>query len=431
MLEIRRIVTSIHSRLSELLFRNRTFLARIVARIRQEVSHSHYSGDELRQIQDQLKDIVSQYPLVDKVLVFPPSLDWHTQLFQRPQQLALAFARQSGLVFYLQPGELKLRRSLPKEPFLKVTERLFLCNLPLATFVSCCFPILTELPFRKDPVFYVLTWNWRALGSLENHPSASIRFIYDYVDEIEAFPGNRLQVALDHEQLVRKATLVVTTAERLYQQVLPTRPDALLCPNGVDIDHFIKVRAQGTPLPDDLIPILKIGKPIIGYYGALARWFDYDLLKAVAQKRPDLSFVLIGPDYDHSISPSGLLRIENVYWLGVKPYDLIPDYLHYFDVATIPFQLNEITHSTSPLKLFEYLAGAKPVVITAMHESMRYEGILVADGVTAQQRCDNFSEKLDQALRLRFDAGYISQIEEIARQNTWDVRARQILDALD
>ncbi len=217
---------------------------------------------------------------------------------------------------------------------------------------------------------------------------------------------------------------MVATAQRLYDQVHPLRPDALLCPNGVDYDHIIRGRQPASPPPADIDPILEQGKPIVGYYGALARWFDYELLLNLAGLRPDLAFVLVGPDYDNTLEPSGLLEYPNVHWLGVKPYEQIPHYLQFFDVATIPFQLNEITHSTSPLKLFEYMAGGKPVVITAMHESMRYPGVLVAHGVA------DFSEKIDQALALKTEAGYLRQIDRVARENTWDARARQILDAL-
>src|SRR5205823_3980007 len=99
-------------------------------------------------------------------------------------------------------------------------------------------------------------------------------------------------------------------------------------------------------------------------------------------------------------------------------------YLRHFDVATIPFVLNDITHATSPLKLFEYMAGHKPVVITAMHESMRYPGVLVANDA------GTFAARLDEALRLGRDAGYRERIDRVARANTWDCRARQLLEAL-
>jgi glycosyltransferase involved in cell wall biosynthesis len=358
--------------------------------------------------QEKLIQIIRQNAAVERVLVFPPSLDWNTQLFQRPQQLALALARQGALVFYIQP---KIVQAV--KDFQPIQERLYLCNVPVETFWVL-----------KNPTIYILTWNRKYVNEFD-----APKVIYDYVDEIETFYGNHAQMYKDHERLIRNAELMVATAQRLYDQVHTLRPDALLCPNGVDYELLASARQQERQArppapPADMGPILEKGQPIVGYYGALARWFDFELLLSLARLRPDLSFVLVGPDYDNTLRPSRLLECPNVYWLGVKPYEQIPRYLQFFDVATIPFQLNEITHSTSPLKLFEYMAGGKPVVITAMHESMRYPGVLVAHDAA------DFSRKIDQALALKTDAAYLRQIDQVARENTWDARARQILDAM-
>jgi glycosyltransferase involved in cell wall biosynthesis len=350
-----------------------------------------------------IQEIIQRNDKRAPLIVFPPSLDWHSQLFQRPQQLALALARQGAVVFYVQPVKSDQKKSIQQ-----LQERLYLCDLPIGSFW-----------FLKNPIIYLLTWNIKYLVAFD-----APRVIYDYVDELDAFKGNRQQMERQHMRLLQRADWVLATAERLYQHTLPVRPGVQLCPNGVDYDFIAGDIARSSTPPADLLPILSLGKPVIGYYGALALWFDYDLLKYVAAKRSDLSFVLIGPDTDASLQQSQTLQLSNIHWLGIKAYTELPQYLCYFDAAMIPFRVNNVTHATSPLKLFEYMAGGKAVVITAMAESMRYPGVIVA------YDSEDFSRKLDQALLLKQDPTYLSAIDQVARENTWNKRALQILAAL-
>lgn len=340
-----------------------------------------------------------------EIIIFSPSLDWDVQLFQRPQQLALALAKQGALVFYIQP---KPDRKL--EPFQQITDGLFLCNVHVDTF-----------RIINNPYIYLLTWNSDYASRFK-----SPQIIYDFVDDIDVFYGDKNQIRKGHEYLLKNAKIVLATATKLVEEAKHFRNDVIYSPNGVVYDHFAEIAAQELVIPpDDLIPLLEMQKPIIGYYGALARWFDYDLLKNIAKLRPDYLFVLIGPDYDGTLEPAGIFKFNNIFWLGVKKYAELPTYLHFFDVATIPFLVNEITHATSPLKLFEYMAGGKPIVISPMRESMQYEGVLVANGP------DEFVEKLDQAYLLAKDSNYIDTIKKLALQNTWESRAEEVIKKIE
>lgn len=352
---------------------------------------------------EQLETILTAHKRLRQVIVFPPSLDWTVQLFQRPQQLAMALADLGTLIFYLH-----LNVNPDEDAFEEIHPNLYLCNVPIETFA-----------LLESPLVYVLTWNRKFLSAF-NTP----RIIYDFVDDIRVFDGNYQELVQDHERLVNNALLVLTTAEKLYRATCELRPDAILCPNGVDYTHFALAREKSvqTP-PDDLIPIVERGNPIVGYYGALAEWFDYELVKELTRLREDISIVIIGPDYDGTMPPS-FLDLPNLDWLGVKSYDKLPAYLACFDVAMIPFLLNEITHATSPLKLFEYMAGGKPVIVTPMQESIRYDGVLVADNPVSFSKC------IDQALLLREDKNFLQRIDQLAKMNTWRVRAEQILSAL-
>ncbi|HEX2981546.1 MAG TPA: glycosyltransferase [Anaerolineaceae bacterium] len=338
------------------------------------------------------------------IIVFPPSLDWNTQLFQRPQQLALSLARQGALVFYCQP---KPDRSKPQLE--QIRDGLYLCNVLAQTF-----------EIIEQPNVVVLTWN---CGYMKYFNSPHV--VYDYVDDINVFYADHDEVVRNHERMKCEAQTILVTAHKLYDEIAPVRADAVYCPNGVDYDHFAIARqTDGGSVPQDLREIIGEKKPVIGYYGALARWFDYALLKQIALARPQYNYLLIGPDYDGSLEPAGLTSLPNLHWLGVKSYWELPNYLRAFDVAMIPFILNDITHATSPLKLFEYMAGGKPVVVTPMRESTSYEGVLVASGA------DEFASKLDEALRLAKDPAYQALLDRVARENTWDARAKQIIDVL-
>jgi glycosyltransferase involved in cell wall biosynthesis len=357
----------------------------------------------VRAYQSQLKKII-QASGSRLVVIFPPGLGWKIQLFQRPQQLALALARQGALVFYMEPVHPTSTRG-----FHSYSENLFLCHVP-----PQAFRVLAE------PHVHVMTWNARAVQDFDRP-----RVIYDYVDDLEAFEGDRRRLENDHQAVLATAWLVLATANRLFQEVLAVRPDTLYVPNGVDTRHFSQASRTGSvPAPDDLAPILAQKKPVIGYHGALAPWFDYALFQEVALQRQDLNFVLIGPQMGSSLQDSGLLKLKNVHWLGQKTYPELPSYVSNFDIAVIPFKLNEITHATSPIKLYEYLAAGKPVVITPMQESMRLNAALVAQGV------EDFCRKIDRALILKSDPVYLNELNQMAQENTWDKRARQILQAL-
>ncbi|HUP18267.1 MAG TPA: glycosyltransferase, partial [Acidimicrobiia bacterium] len=114
---------------------------------------------------------------------------------------------------------------------------------------------------------------------------------------------------------------------------------------------------------------------------------------------------------------------ENVWWLGPKGYDVLPGYLHHFSVATIPFKVNDVTHSVSPLKLFEYMAGGKPVVTTAMREAQHYEHVLVAHDP------DEWVRLIVEGVALDRDPAFVKSLQRTARANTWDQRVGTLIDA--
>ncbi len=357
------------------------------------------------QTQNRLSEILSKHRDNRAVIVFAPGLDWHRQLFQRPQQLASALAHQGALVFYTQlnplPGGEKIQR---------IADRLFLCAIPLEQF-----SILERF------FVYSLTWNRRYLLKFDRP-----QILYDYLDEVTTFAGDASQLNKDHQDLLETSDVIITTAQKLFEEAKKKRPDALYVPNGVDFSHFNNPTGQDPlPIPKDMSDILQERKPVIGYYGALASWFDYDLLLGIAAERREFNFVIIGMDYDGSLGKSGLLNRPNIVYLGPKSYTDLPAYLAGFDVAILPFKNNKVTQSTSPVKLFEYFAGGKPVVSTPMNEVLRYPVALIG------KDCEQFCQKLDEGLALRNDPAFVNRLKQTALENTWNIRAEKILKAIE
>ena len=359
----------------------------------------------------QLRQILAENPERKGVIVYPPTHDWGF-MFQRPHQMARAFARQGYVYFFYTKNE----KTDCVVGFRQVEPGLYLCHVPWETFSSL-----------EKPIVYIgQPWRNRELGYFKQP-----RVIYDHFDEIEIFSAD----PADHQALLERAEIVLVTARRLMERIKDQRPDAIFAPNAVDHQFVQAARPASSEqaAPDDLQPILAKGKPIIGYSGALAEWFDYGLLAEAVKARPDLEFVLIGVSYDGSLERSGLLAsgLDNIHWLGMKPYAELFAYVWRFSVGIIPFKINEITLSTTPVKLFEYMACELPVVTTAMPEARNYEGVFIAEGgEDIKHSAANFIEQINTALQARLDPAYQSVIHKVASENTWDSRVRAVIERM-
>lgn len=294
-------------------------------------------------------------------LVVLGSIAWDHPLFQRPQQLARAFARLGWLVFYCDPPWYVRGRS----GLWEIEPNLYRCRVS--------FPAFRVL---RAPVVYLSLPGIRSFLEYFQQP----RVIYDCIDELEVFESHRRKkLARDHAPLLKDATLVIASSHRLAEKARLLRPDVAECPSGVDHAFFARCLKEELSIPSDLEPLLEQGRPLIGYHGAMARWLDYDLLIKLARGFSEWNFVLIGTDHDRSLFASGVLKERNIRWLGPKRYELLPNYVQRLDVGLIPFRITSLTLAVSPLKLLEYLAAGKPVVSVDLPECRKYEGVLVAE----------------------------------------------------
>ena len=197
------------------------------------------------------------------------------------------------------------------------------------------------------------------------------KVIYHCVDEYSGLSGMDKDAILQLErELMTKCDHVIVSSERLYQTKQPYNKNTFLLTPGVDVVHFRKACDPQTRIPDE---IKTLPRPLIGFFGLVGDWVDLDLIRFLALSRPDCSFVLIGKvATDVKLFDS----VSNVHVLGQKSYEALPGYVKAFDVAILPFAMNELTIAANPLNLREYLAAGLPVVSTAIPEAERLQHIV-------------------------------------------------------
>ena len=315
----------------------------------------------------------------DEIIVFHASFGWNIEMKQRPQHLAEALSEKKVLYIY-----------------------------------------------RSD----VKNDNIYSIEKIKTYMDKGFKVIYDFVDELSSeISGYNItsKIIEDHEKLLRdkENVLVVSTAKKLKDIANNFRgknENNILAPNAVNLEDFKK---HGHELGEKIKPIVNKGKPIIGYYGALAKWFDYKLIEELAKERENYEIVLIGMDYDGSYGQSNLKNYTNISYLGMIDYKDLINYSRYFDVCTVPFIKNDITDSTSPLKIFEYMALEKPIVTTDITECKNYKSCMVSKDY------NEFIRNIDKALKLEINnKEYFNILRKEAEENTWGNRAELIKEAL-
>lgn len=351
--------------------------------------------------------------------------------FQRPQQLALQFALRGHRVFWVSPSRFATRSSGAPYDLLPLRENIWEVHLSSALpnlYGGSLEPgdvekardsleqLYRDQSISESVVFLQLPF-WRRIG-LELRRSVGARIVFDCMDEWETFPQIGEFNRSEQRKLVEETDLVIVTGQALHETYSSRGVRPVLVRNGVDFEFFSR--------PPEGDPLAAIAKPVIGYFGAIADWFDFALLADVAKARPHYSFVLVGglglEEVVIGDAVQQLRTLPNIYLLGHKPYREIPKYLRAFDVCTIPFVLNRVTEATDPVKLYEYFSQGKPVVATNMPELAQCDN-LVYIGADAK----DFASKLDQALRESTPDLPASRVA-FAAQNTWRSRY-EVIDA--
>ncbi|MFA6320563.1 MAG: glycosyltransferase [Candidatus Omnitrophota bacterium] len=294
-------------------------------------------------------------------------------------------------------------------PFQGIGGVRFLNNFIITLQIKC---IMAKFGVKRPDIWTFLP---NSLGVVNKIPKRKL--IYYCVDEMSAFKGVPSGVIskLD-EALTKKADAVFAVSKTLYEKKLALNKNAFYSPHGVDFELFNKaITEQTVDKPKD---ISDITGPIIGFYGLISSdWIDYDLVKFIADKKPDWSFVFVGKIDVLKDAPP---KAKNIHYLPVKPYEELYKYSRFFDVAMLPFNLNELTMNSHPLKILEYLSAGKPVVSIAIPEAVKYENVIEI----AKDR-EDFLTKIEKCLKNNIKTMVDDRVN-FASLNSWEKRFSEI-----
>jgi glycosyltransferase involved in cell wall biosynthesis len=234
--------------------------------------------------------------------------------------------------------------------------------------------------------------------------------LYQVSDKYDANEDSTLsaQVIRTYDrQLKDAADVVLYSGRKLFHEA--TESNRFFLEQAVDFEHFSDLKAEAAP------EINAIPQPILGYFGAMDYVMDTELMAEVARLRPNWHWVLLG-------LKSNLVRIAapNIHFLGSRPYRDLPRYVRRFDVCVLPWRDNNVfTSYGSAIKVREYLATGKPVVMAPLYEYLQTPGLRFYRGTK------EFIAQVEAALAERSPA-LAAQRQGVVKEGTWDERASQL-----
>lgn len=355
--------------------------------------------------------------------IFWGVIDWHFR-HQRPQQLALALSTSGRRIFYVSPYLIADKRAgFDLEP-LNTEGNLFQVKLYAkgAPQIYSSAPGTEVVSQLRKSVGEMLEWaDSRKIICLVQHPFwygvstvlPDSRVIYDCMDHHEGFGNTAKEILSLEHALFCNADITVTTSEGLDQIVAKHTERRALIRNAADFKHF--------SCPPATIYRDPRKRSIIGYYGAIAEWFDQDLVEATALRFPESCLLLIGADTVNAQLRLG--HLPNVKFVGEVSYKALPHYLYSFDVCLVPFKIVPLTLATNPVKVYEYLGSGRPVISVDLPEMKQFGG-LVRVGATTE----GFLSAIANVLNNPESDAVVKDRRSFAREQTWLHRVSALIE---
>lgn len=334
-------------------------------------------------------------------------------VYQRPQHLMSRFTKHYRVFFM-------------EEPIYDAPSRYNAVFEDPETGVSVITPHLPNAakddPLEKQALFdlflssenieHIILWYYTPMAlEFTNHLKPDL-VVYDCMDELSGFKFAPPALRDYEQQLFRKADIVFTGGHHLYEAKKASHHNIYPFPSSIDKKHFEQARHLLTEPADQA----NIPHPRIGFYGVIDERFDIQLLTALASLHPDWHFVILGPVV--KIDPETLPKLNNVHLPGQKHYNELPAYLAGWDVAIMPFLLNESTEFISPTKTPEYLAGGKPVVSTPIKDVIKPYGELKL--VEIADTPSEFADAIERVLNRTDKDAWLEQVDKFLATTSWN-----------
>lgn len=336
-------------------------------------------------------------------------------VYQRPQHLLSRFSKSSVVWFF-------------EEPIFDAIDQNYLSTKSQSNTLNIVVPhlrpglnqdemnivqasLLNQLMIGFD-LDDCIFWYYTPMAlKFSNHLKPGF-IVYDCMDELSAFKFAPKEITKLEKTLMTKADIVFTGGHSLFEAKRNQHLNIHAFPSGIEKEHFEKARKKITE-PDDQS---EIKGPKIGFYGVIDERFDIGLIGKMAEARPNWQFILIGPVV--KIEEHYLPRNKNIHYLGQKSYNELPNYLAHWDVAMIPFLLNESTQYISPTKTPEYLAAGVPVVSTAIKDVVNPYG--VTNLVHICTDTDDFLNAITAELNKSYSKTWLHKVDQFLKGVSWD-----------